>query len=282
MNELAPCPSLPCHPIPYGLVSLWDMINLYFGSFYLVLDELRLYRQNADLRSVADRDVDDRLLVDLAGALDRVKENCDAMELKESAKRVVRLKDEFARGKPSSHRVSEILNDLVNAIHDEGADRIIFVVPPRKSAWLAIEPDPWQTVCDRFDGAGDEIESAHTCYAVNENTACVFHMMRVLELGLAALAAEVGLTFDRQQWHNMIEQIESEIGETRKSGVKTKDKAERLQFLSEAAKEFFYFKDGWRNYVAHNRVQYDEHQAASTIEHVRAFMTVLAKKLSPP
>ena len=67
--------------------------------------------------------------------------------------------------------------------------------------------------------------------------------MRVLEYGLAAMAKEVGRTFDRQQWQNIIEEIESAIRDLRKS-PQTPEKAARLQFLSEAAKEFFYFKTG--------------------------------------
>jgi hypothetical protein len=53
-----------------------------------------------------------------------------------------------------------------------------------------------------------------------------------------------------------------------------------MQFLSEAAKEFFYFKDGWRNYVAHGRAAYDEHQALGVLEHTRSFMNHLATRLS--
>ncbi len=53
-----------------------------------------------------------------------------------------------------------------------------------------------------------------------------------------------------------------------------------MQFLSEAAKEFFYFKDGWRNHVSHNRGTYDEHQAASVLEHTRSLMNHVATPLS--
>ena len=41
--------------------------------------------------------------------------------------------------------------------------------------------------------------------------------MRVLEIGLKALAADVSLTFDLQQWHNIIEEIESKIRDERKT-----------------------------------------------------------------
>jgi hypothetical protein len=53
----------------------------------------------------------------------------------------------------------------------------------------------------------------------------------------------------------------------------------RLQFLSEAAKEFQYFKDGWRNYVSHGRGEYDDHLAQSVMQHVRQFMTILSREL---
>ena len=72
----------------------------------------------------------------------------------------------------------------------------------------------------------------------------------------------------------------SKITAERKTLPKGAQRNARLQFLSEAAKEFFYFKDGWRNYVSHNRAAYDEHQAHGVLEHVRAFMNHLATQLS--
>jgi hypothetical protein len=104
--------------------------------------------------------------------------------------------------------------------------------------------------------------------------------MRVLEHGLRALANDVGLTFDVQNWQNIIDQIEAKIRELGKSLPRGVDKNERLQFLSEAAKEFVYFKDGWRNYVSHSRGTYDKHQARSVMEHVKSFMNTLSTKLT--
>jgi hypothetical protein len=52
-----------------------------------------------------------------------------------------------------------------------------------------------------------------------------------------------------------------------------------LQFLSAAAKDFAYFKDGWRNYVAHNKASYQENDAAAVLEHVKSFMNHLGSHL---
>jgi hypothetical protein len=50
--------------------------------------------------------------------------------------------------------------------------------------------------------------------------------------------------------------------------------------LSEAAKEFFYFKDGWRNHVSHAKDKYDGPQAFSVLNHTSAFMKHLSMGLS--
>lgn len=104
--------------------------------------------------------------------------------------------------------------------------------------------------------------------------------MRVLECGLRALAHNVGRTFETQQLQNIIDEINSSIEAERKTLPRGKERNERLQFLSEAAKEFVYFKDGWRNYVSHGRGDYDGHQARSVMEHVRSFMNHLATQLN--
>ena len=52
------------------------------------------------------------------------------------------------------------------------------------------------------------------------------------------------------------------------------------RFYSEAAVQFTYFKDAWRNYVVHENRIFDEDKALQIFEHVRAFMQSLAMKLS--
>jgi hypothetical protein len=52
-----------------------------------------------------------------------------------------------------------------------------------------------------------------------------------------------------------------------------------LGFYSRAAKEFQYFRVGWRNHVMHDRQQsYDPGSAGSVLEHVATFMQILAER----
>ncbi|WP_376987341.1 hypothetical protein [Bosea sp. R86505] len=130
-----------------------------------------------------------------------------------------------------------------------------------------------------FPTADAELRLAGNCYAAGAPTACAYHCMRALETGLNALAAEVVVKPGVQNWQPIIDQIEAAIkteGQRLPAGTA---KAARLQFLSEAAKEFSHFKDGWRNHIAHNRSTYGEPQALTVLNHVRSFFDVIAREL---
>jgi len=103
--------------------------------------------------------------------------------------------------------------------------------------------------------------------------------MRVLEHGLRKLAEAVNLTFDIQVWNTIIEQIENQIREIGDHWPRSATKSDWMSFYSIAAKEFFHFKDGWRNYVSHGHDPYDEPRALSVLEHVRTFMNHLSARL---
>jgi hypothetical protein len=123
-----------------------------------------------------------------------------------------------------------------------------------------------------------EMWNAGNCYALGLPTACVFHCMRALEHALKAMAERVDLTWTSEQWHTIIEAIEAKIKNLRGS-KKSIQRDEELHFLSQAAKEFFYFKDGWRNHASHNKIVYEEPQAYAIMKHVVDFADILATKL---
>jgi SNF2 family DNA or RNA helicase len=76
----------------------------------------------------------------------------------------------------------------------------------------------------------------------------------------------------------VIDNIESKISDLR-SLPKGQAKDDLLTFYSEGAVQFRYFKDAWRNHVAHLREEYDRDQARSILTHTCDFMEHLAKNL---
>jgi hypothetical protein len=108
-------------------------------------------------------------------------------------------------------------------------------------------------------------------------------MLRSIECGIKALALDLGKIYDTQQWNSILGEIESEIAHIRRNGihrVAKPEKDERLEFLSQAALQIGYFKDGWRNYVSHNKRSYDVIEAKSVYNHCESFLSILSLKLS--
>lgn len=157
---------------------------------------------------------------------------------------------------------------------------LFFAVPPNRLSWYQ---DPQrafgQSTVDTFSAdISLDVRDACQCYALGQWTACVFHSMRILEHGLRVLAEEVGLTMEAielENWKTIIDRIEKAIREM-EAEPKTPKKSERVQFYAEAAIQFRYFKDAWRNHVSHSRVSYDEQKAIVVLTHVRDFMQHLA------
>lgn len=152
------------------------------------------------------------------------------------------------------------------------------IVPAAQVSYY-ISADTWigSDVTAKFPSISLEAEEASKCHALGRNTACVFHLMRILELGLNSLARSLGVSFERRNWENIISDIESQIkkiGPTR--GPSWKDEE---QFYAGAALQFRYFKNAWRNHVMHIRDVYSQDKSREIMSHVKEFMSHLATRI---
>lgn len=129
-------------------------------------------------------------------------------------------------------------------------------------------------VATAFPSSAEDIQHAGTCYALGQHTASVFHSMRVLEVGLHVFADRLGVDFGRDAWGTVLDRIDAVLKKNA-SGPRV-DAIER-QVFAEAALNFRYLKDAWRNEVSHLRGEYAKGQAESVLAHVRDFMRELAK-----
>jgi hypothetical protein len=153
--------------------------------------------------------------------------------------------------------------------------------------------DDWAATLNAFPSAEDDIKSAVDCYALGHNHASIYHCMMLLERGFPALAKKVGAKFkkERPTWKDMTDAIRARIDARRNAlmlppkGSKplSKTAAQRERLLLEAAGEavieFKFFEHAWRNHIAHGRAAYDENDAKKVLDHVRAFMELIATKL---
>ena len=115
------------------------------------------------------------------------------------------------------------------------------------------------------------------------NTAAVFHLMRVVEYGLRALAeklkvsAAAGKPIEYSTWGKIIPALQTKIETIEKKPNKTKKEQSDLDFFRLASHDCNIFKDFWRNDVMHTRGNYNESEALDVYDRVKEFMQGLVK-----
>ena len=93
-----------------------------------------------------------------------------------------------------------------------------FLIIPKEDRWLYEQKQPifGDPVHNGFRKAQKDISAAGRCFALDETTACVFHLMRAVESGLHAFADHMQLDvsmMEQENWKNVIDQIEKKIRE---------------------------------------------------------------------
>lgn len=184
-----------------------------------------------------------------------------------------------ADGNTGGNELSILIREFHNNLMVELTSAWFLMIPAeRRDYYEQLDPAFGPEVATAFDIATADIAAASRCYALDEWTACVFHLMRTLEHGLKKLAAIAELPPEaaaHENWKNIIDQIERKIRDMEQL-PKSPEKVTRLQTLSEAAAQFRWFKDAWRNHVSHGHASYDMHSGPMIWTHVRAFMQQLA------
>lgn len=267
---------------PYGLIRLIDLINVSaigFGSFcsQLMNELLQVSVHLHDTQDYLEPVPFDKMKI-LQTWLKLWREEAESFEWDHVVSAIDRMNKSLLNG-ATFKDVEYGLRSIQDGLRDGLKNQLVYRYPNDKAKVLESWKDDWAPVVTRFPHCHDDILSGVDLWALGHSTASVFHMMRVLESGLGSLATDLNISFAIENWQTVIDRIEAAIKEQQKRLPRGGDKSTRLQFLGEAAKEFSYFKDGWRNYVSHNRAPYDSHRARSVLEHVRQFMSSLARNL---
>lgn len=99
----------------------------------------------------------------------------------------------------------------------------------------------WQPVLSAFNSSSRDIRAGVDCVALEDYPGCVFHMMRVAEIGLRSIAKKLGVKTVKKNkpveyamWNEVIGTIRTRIDELRNTKgnkkaltVKARDKREK-------------------------------------------------------
>jgi len=253
------------------MVSLLDPLERYSFSFYEVIHRAGALHYGASIYPATSRVSYASTRDEFSAFLDRLKTECDALGLSQTGDLAAHTRARFVE-RGEDYTYGEFVSDLDTLVFTFGNElraELFFRIPRGKEPFFQRDKLFGPEVAEAFPSAAADIQHAGTSFALGLADACVFHLMRVLERGLGAIAGEVGVDFERRNWANVINDIEAAL---RKNAGGPGVDVKRRKVMAEAATHLYFVKDAWRNDVMHAGDVYDTGKAQSVLDHVRGFM----------
>ena len=164
-------------------------------------------------------------------------------------------------------RTSREFDIYTGILMDELRSQLFLFVPSERSAYYDSDPK-----VPAFPISSKELTRAGNCFAVSEFTACVFHAMRSVELGLDAVRLNLGMPprdINQRSWGNICNDIKVGIADKGKSWAKQ-------DTYSAIHATLVSVKDAWRNQTMHVASSYDEGDSRLILENTKFFITRLS------
>lgn len=186
-----------------------------------------------------------------------------------------------------------MLRSLRERIDDELSARIFFSVETPELKFFNASESPGrmelkvprelfgEEVLNAFPKSLLDIEEASKSLVYGQGTACVFHLMRVMECGLRALALSLNdPRIDPKtnpSWESILRKCDEEL--QKPHSQRSAEWKASGQFFPEATANLRAVKDAWRNPTMHVEIFYDPDMAQDVWNSSRAFMRHLATTL---
>ncbi len=225
-------------------------------------------------------------LVSLSGApavlpeLDELEKQVSELELPVSIKAIKTLRSITDSGQPVSILQFHLFH-LTESVHAELEAVLLLQVPLAKRVYFEKKNLFGDDVANAFASASVDIEEAGRCFTLERYTACVFHLMHVMEIGLRVLGATLkDPRLDPREnpsWERILKKCREELEKKREN--QAPEWAAEDVFFSQATATLMAVKDAWRNPTMHVEINYTESQAEDVFNAVKAFMRLLATKL---
>jgi hypothetical protein len=177
---------------------------------------------------------------------------------------------------PTEHEVSVAVEHFQKTLKSELRSRMFLYVRPADALLYLEGVDGWAKSTARFNGTGSaksiitDVEEANKCFALQRYTACVFHLMRVIEMGVQEFGLALGYTVATERvWGTITNAIKEKVAALPAGPEKTNYEG-LIPYLDTVRRV-------WRNNVMHPKDEYTEEQAREILLASRIFMEHLAQ-----
>ncbi|MES2282939.1 MAG: hypothetical protein V4542_16110 [Pseudomonadota bacterium] len=178
----------------------------------------------------------------------------------------------------ASLRTSNALDQLVGCLRHEATTKAAMILPPDKlHLYAPSTPIYGLNIRSKFPSATYDIDEASKCVALGRSTAAVFHLMRVIEVSLKAIAKHLGAKQpNNPNWGSWLVEINREI--EKRSPVGSKKWVDN-DFFQDVYHRLDAIKDAQRNPTLHTETVHTEGEALLIFQVTEAFMQKIASKM---
>jgi hypothetical protein len=258
----------------HELVSWWEMQKFSAHMFYMIAQYLNQVRRRFE-QMVKDGEVTRDTVLDTgtdgntgAKTLTIIRDRCAAIGLTVSVKCANGL---IKSGKGTT--IGQFLDhfgQLERTIKFEMEDKLFIFIPPDRAAFYDAKESFGKDVNAKFPEIQFDLVEAGNCYAAGRGTAVVFHLMRIMEIGVQRFGDKLGVSFAAEKnWQNILDEINKKM-----KGLPPKDP--QTVMMVEASSNLYAVKLAWRNEVMHPKDTYTLEEADNLIRQVRIFMQQLS------
>lgn len=254
------------------------MLRFYSIYFFNFMEGLTTIELHSEVYFPPNEPIDQNRQRSWQQLLIRMREQSEQIGLRTVPAHLKILEASAAGGPITNGTIKVECATIKKIVQAELSHHLLFVIPQRDADFFGDFPLGHE-VFDRFPSARQDIAEAAKALALDRSTASVLHLMRVLEVGLNALAHSLRIPYKHTNWEIVINQIPGRIKEIESKQRKPKDWRNLRQFLAEAGSDFRLLKDAFRNWAMHVHVAYDDRAAREIFDGTKAFMRHLATKL---
>jgi hypothetical protein len=276
-NELALRPSLVGRP-HHGLESPWDMYEFQASEF---VDALRAFSAVEALveNKVEGSDglVNGESVQHTLLKLSRLENACNSLGAVITADFVRDAKMEVEAETMKWTELTGATKQIYAVLVKELARTKLFSISPHEAELFENATNKFSIeVVISFPSALADIDEAGKCFALGRHTACVFHLMRVLEVPLQTLSKVLLPDDPKPNWDPVLRKIDEEL----KLPYKQRRIKGNSDFFAGVSSHMHAVKLAWRNRVMHVDTIMPEDRVKAIFDAVVGLMDHLATRLT--
>lgn len=257
---------------PFQLITWWDMEQFSAEDFFYMsaqLSSLMFYAEQAQKSEPTGVVTADSIKA-FGDLIEDITGKCEKLGLSVSVMTAGTLLTILKTPGMIFGKLAPHVHELRANIGREMQLHLFFHVPAAQAKFYDQKELFGPNVGGKFPAIQFDMVEASNCYALGRGTACVFHLMRIMEVGVQQLGTKLGVALAAEKnWQNILDEVNKAL-------KALPPKAESTIAMSQASANLYAVKLAWRNEVMHPNDTYTLEEAENLILQVKLFMKQLA------